>query len=213
MIALHPVTLEGSQVRLEPLTLAHVDALAEVALDPVLWRFTLSRVETPAQLREYVEAALAAQARGDALPFATVARATGQVVGSTRFANYSAKDRRVEIGWTFVAPAWQRTAINTEAKLLMLRHAFTVLRCVRVELKTSATNAASRRAILGLGAKEEGTLRKQAILPDGTWRDTAWFSILDEEWPGVEARLRARLGAGLERTPEDGSTKDPRSTT
>jgi RimJ/RimL family protein N-acetyltransferase len=210
MIALEPVTLAGSHVRLEPLALGHVDALARVALDPALWRWTLSRVETPAQLREYVDAALAAQSAGSALPFATIERASGQVVGSTRFANYSAKDRRVEIGWTFVAPPWQRTVINTEAKLVMLRHAFTVLRCVRVELKTSATNDVSRRAILRLGATEEGTLRKHAILPDGTWRDTTWFSILDEEWPEVEARLEARL----RQTPGgDGPMKDPRPTT
>ncbi|HEY0994633.1 MAG TPA: GNAT family protein [Gemmatimonadaceae bacterium] len=198
MIALEPVTLEGTHVRLEPLTLAHAEPLAAVALDPVLWRWTLSRVETPAQLRAYVEEALAAQASGTVLPFATVERASGKVVGSTRFGNYSAKDRRVEIGWTFVAPPWQRTAINAEAKLLMLRHAFTVLRCVRVELKANAANGPSCRAILSLGATEEGTLRRHSILPDGTWRDTTYFSILDHEWPAVEERLvhRVRVKGG-----------------
>lgn len=193
MIALEPVTLEGVHVRLEPLTLGHVEPLAAVGLDPEIWRWTLSRVATPAQMREYVEGALAAQATGTVLPFATVARARGQVVGSTRYGNYSPKDRRVEIGWTFVAPPWQRTAINTEAKLLMLRHAFTVLRCVRVELKANAANAASCGAILALGATEEGTLRRHSVLPDGTWRDTTYFSILDHEWPAVAERLERRL--------------------
>ncbi len=193
MIALAPVTLEGVHVRLEPLTAAHVEPLAAVGLDPAIWRWTLSRVTTPAEMRDYVEGALVAQAAGTVLPFATVARAGGQVVGTTRYGNYSPKDRRVEIGWTFVAPPWQRTAINTEAKLLMLRHAFTDLQCVRVELKSNAANAASCRAILALGATEEGTLRRHSVLPDGTWRDTTYFSILDREWPAVEERLERRL--------------------
>lgn len=192
--AFAPVTLEGAHVRLEPLRLDHVEALCAVGLDPAIWRWTLTRATTPADMREYVERALAEQAGGAFLPFATVDRASGTVVGSTRYGNWSARDRRVEIGWTWIAPRWQRTAINTEAKLLMLRHAFERLGCVRVEFKANAANTPSCTAILRLGATQEGTLRRHALLPDGSWRDTTYFSILDREWPGVRERLEARLG-------------------
>jgi len=190
---LSPVVLEGTVIRMEPLTLDHVPALSEVGLDPSLWALTSNRVATEGDMREYVEQALADQKAETALPFATVEQATGRVVGSSRFGNYVEVHRRIEIGWTWIAPAWQRTAVNTEAKLLMLTHAFETLGCRRVELKTSAKNARSRAAMLRIGASEEGTLRQHMINPDGSSRDSVYFSILDGEWPRVKERLKAML--------------------
>lgn len=190
---LTPVVLEGNVVRLEPLRLEHHEALSDVGLDPSLWALTTIRVRTPADMRAYIEEALAGQRAGVSLPFATVERATGRVLGSTRFGNITPAHRRVEIGWTWIAPAWQRTAVNTEAKLLMLRHAFDTLGCRRVELKTSALNVRSRNAMLRIGATEEGTLRQHMINADGSNRDSVYFSILDGEWPVVQARLQAML--------------------
>lgn len=191
-----PVTLEGAHVRLEPLTRAHLDALAEVGLDPDLWTRTASTIRTRDDLAAYVETALTGQADGTALPFATVDRASGRVVGSTRFGNYVAAHRRVEIGWTFVAPPWQRTAVNTEAKLLMMAHAFDTLGLTRVEWKTDALNTRSRAAILRLGATEEGTLRSHMVVRDGRLRDTVYFSVTAPEWPAVRDRLTTRLTQG-----------------
>ena len=190
---LAPVVLEGEVVRLEPLRLEHHAALSDVGLDPSLWALTTIRVQTPADMRAYIEDALAEQQAGVSLPFATVERTTGRVLGSTRFGNITPAHRRVEIGWTWIAPAWQRTAVNTEAKLLMLRHAFDTLGCRRVELKTSALNVRSRNAMLRIGATEEGTLRQHMINSDGSNRDSVYFSILDGEWPVVQARLQAML--------------------
>jgi RimJ/RimL family protein N-acetyltransferase len=191
-----PVVLTGRFVRLEPLALAHVAALCEVGLDPELWRLTVSHVGSAADMRRYVEAALADAARGVALPFAQIDVSSGRVAGSTRLGNWAPEHRRIEIGWSWVAPAWQRTALNTEAKLLLLTHAFESLGCERVELKTDALNARSRRAILRIGATEEGTLRHHMITDAGRVRDTVYFSILAAEWPRVRAGLLARLGAG-----------------
>jgi RimJ/RimL family protein N-acetyltransferase len=140
-----------------------------------------------------MEAALAEQERGLALPFCTIETGTGAVVGSTRFGNIAAEHRRVEIGWTFVTPSRQRTAVNTEAKYLMLRHAFEIWDCNRVELKTSALNTRSRNAILRLGAKQEGIFRKHMINPDGSIRDTVYYSVIAEEWHGVKAHVAALL--------------------
>lgn len=192
---LAPVTLAGTHVRLEPLTLAHLPALTAVGLNPDLWAFTTSLVRTPDDLRRYVEAALAEQARGTALPFAQIDARTGQVVGSTRLANYEPLHHRVEIGWTWLARPWQRTPINTEAKRLLLAHAFDALGAARVELKTSARNARSRAAIARVGGVEEGTLRRHMINESGETRDTVYFSILRDEWPAVRAGLDARLAA------------------
>ncbi len=188
--------LAGRLVRLEPLSLDHLPALCEVGLDPELWRLTVSHVGSAADMRRYVEGALADAARGTALPFAQIDLASGRVVGSTRLGNWAREHRRIEIGWTWVARPWQRTALNTEAKLLLLTHAFEALGCERVELKTDALNARSRSAILRLGATEEGTLRRHMITDGGRVRDTVYFSILAEEWPKVRAGLLARLAAG-----------------
>jgi N-acetyltransferase len=193
---LAPVTLEGRVVRLEPLRPDHVDALCAVGLEASLWAFTTIQITTPEQMRGYVETALAEQRAGTALAFATVERASGTVVGTTRFANAVHEHARVEIGWTWIAPRWQRTGVNTEAKLLMLRHAFEVLQVRRVELKTSALNLRSRAAIRRIGATEEGTLRKHMINADGSARDSVYFSIIDDEWAAARARLTALMGRG-----------------
>lgn len=187
-----PVVLEGQVVRLVPLTQDHHAALCAVGLDPELWRWTTNVVTTPQQMATYLEAALADQARGVALPFATCLR-DFRVVGSTRFGNIDHPNRRVEIGWTWIGRPWQRSAVNTEAKYLMLRHAFEHWGCIRVELKTDALNHVSRRAILRLGAQEEGILRKHMITDTGRMRDTVYFSVVDTEWPAVKARLEAML--------------------
>ena len=188
-----PVVLEGRVVRLEPLALDHEDALSRVGLDPSLWALTTSRVATRDDMRQYMETALAEQAAGTALPFVTIARATGEVVGSTRFANVVHEHARAEIGWTWITPRWQRTAVNTEAKYLMLRHAFERMGCRRVELKTNALNARSRAAMLRIGATEEGTLRRHMINADGSPRDSVYFSVIADEWPAVSARLEGML--------------------
>jgi N-acetyltransferase len=192
-MAWSPVVLEGTVVRLEPLALHHLDALCAVGLEPSLWALTTSRIATRGDMQRYVEAALGEQAVGSALPFATVERATNTVVGSTRYGNIVPQHRRAEIGWTWIAPRWQRTAVNTEAKYLMLRHAFDVMACRRVELKTSALNARSRAAMLRIGATEEGTLRRHMVQPDGSARDSVYFSVIDEEWPAVRERLEEML--------------------
>jgi N-acetyltransferase len=190
---LEPVTLEGRSVRLEPLAVSHHAALCEVGLDAELWRLIPYRVSTADELRDYIGSVLEAQAAGTAIPFATVERASGRVIGSTRFMNIDAANRRVEIGATWIAKPWQRTAINTEAKYLMLRHAFETLGCIRVELKTDAVNQQSRRAILRIGAREEGTLRQHMVTWSGRLRDTVYYSILDSEWPAVKANLEGKL--------------------
>jgi len=197
-----PVTLEGRFVRMEPLSLDHVDALSEVGLEPSLWTWIPTPVRTPAEMRQYVEIALAERDAGRALPFATIDRASGRVVGSSRYAAISVPDRRVEIGWTWIGAPWQRTYINTEAKLLMLRHAFEQWDCLRVELKTDGLNQRSRAAIARIGATQEGIFRQHMITASGRVRDTVYFSILDTEWPVVRERLTARLDAGELAHPE-----------
>lgn len=191
---LAPVILEGKAVRLLPLSLDHVDALLEAAgSDKQTWRYMMIDCSTRQGMQAFVEEALAVQEAGTALSFATVDLGTGKVVGSTRFGNIVPQHRRVEIGWTWIAPAWQRTIINTEAKFLMMRHAFEQLRCVRVELKTNALNTRSRAAILRIGAKEEGTFRSHMINADGSLRDTVYFSVIAPEWPEVSQRLQGMM--------------------
>ena len=188
-----PVTLTGRFVRLEPLTLDHVASLAKIAGDEALWTWFTTRLNVQAALEAWVSDACAAQQAGSALPFATFLLATGEVIGSTRFMNINAHDGRLEIGSTWLAPRHQRTVANTEAKYLMLQHAFETLGATRVELKTHAQNVKSRTAIERLDAKFEGIHRKHMLQPDGTRRDTAWYSILDDEWPAVKARLESML--------------------
>lgn len=188
-----PLVLEGAFVRLEPLTRAHAAPLGEVALDADIWRWTLSRIETADDMLRYVERALEERAAGTGYPFATIERASGRVAGSTRYLAIDPSHRRLEIGYTFLAPAWQRTALNTEAKYLLLRHAFDVLGMNRVEFKTDALNERSRAALRRIGAKEEGTLREHAITDRGRVRDSVYFSVLAREWPDVKAGLERRM--------------------
>ena len=195
---LQPVILQGTHVRLVPMTPEHVPALWRAGGEPELWRLTMAQVHGEDDMRRYVDEALRAQAQGTALPFVTTLADTGQVVGSTRFGNADAAHRRVEIGWTWIAPPWQRTAINTEAKYLMMRHAFETLGCLRVELKTDVLNQRSRNAILRIGATEEGVLRKHQVTEGGRVRDTVYFSVIDDEWPAVRARLEGMLAAGAQ---------------
>jgi RimJ/RimL family protein N-acetyltransferase len=190
-----PITLEGSVVRLEPIQREHVQAFWEVAKDALddIFEWIPYRMKTREDFQGLVEKAFDEQKRGESIVFATVERGSGRVIGSTRFMNIDRVNRRVEIGSTWIAPAWQRTAVNTEAKYLMLRHAFEVWKCFRVELKTDALNQKSRNAILRIGAKEEGTLRRHVLTWTGRVRDSVYFSILDSEWPEVKARLEAML--------------------
>jgi len=187
------VTLEGRAVRLEPLSQKHHPGLCEIGLEEDLWALVPYRVTMPEQMRTYIDTALAAQAAGAALPFATTDIASGKSVGSTRFMNIDVGNQRVEIGSTFIGKPWQRTIVNTEAKYLMLRHAFETWNCLRVELKTDALNRRSREAILRIGAQEEGTFRHHMVTWSGRLRDTVYFSILRTEWPGVKANLELRL--------------------
>lgn len=188
-----PVTLEGSVVRLEPLTVEHLSGLISSGLEGELWRWTLSANQTPGEMRGYVEAALAAAAAGTEAPFATVERSCGRVIGSTRYLSIDAHHRRLEIGYTWINPAWQRTAVNTEAKLLMLTHAFNVLGALRVEFKTDSLNERSRGALLGIGATEEGTMRNHMVTDSGRRRHSVYFSVIEEEWPRVRQHLESRL--------------------
>lgn len=189
------VTLEGEAVLLQPLSMDHLDALLEAGKDDAIWQYMTSTCVTREGMQSFIETALSWQDAGTAVPFATVDRNTGKVIGSTRFANIVKEHKRLEIGWTWIAPAWQRSAINTEAKYLMMCHAFEEAGCNRVELKTNAKNMKSRSAILRLGAKEEGTLRWHMLNPDGTPRDTVYFSVIAEEWPEVKERLRGLITA------------------
>ena len=190
-----PLTLEGSVVRLEPLRADHSEFFWDVAKDALedVFRWIPYPMRTPEDFQRLVDKTLAEQERGESVAFATVERGSGRVIGSTRFMNIDRANRRVEIGSTWLAPAWQRTAVNTEAKYLMLRHAFEAWQCFRVELKTDALNQKSRNAILRIGAKEEGTLRRHVVTWTGRVRDSVYFSILDSEWPEVKAKLEERL--------------------
>ena len=180
-------------MRLEPLAQTHHAALCAVGLDPELWEMIPYRVVTAEDMAAYIGSALDAQSAGTALPFATVLADSGQVIGSTRFMNIDAANRRVEIGATWIAGPWRRTAVNTEAKYLMLRHAFESLGCIRVELKTDSLNQRSRNAIRRIGATEEGTLRQHMVTWSGRLRDTVYFSVLDSEWPRVKQDLEQKL--------------------
>lgn len=188
------VTLTGTIVRLEPLTIAHVEPLADVGLEPDLWRLQPKALATVDDMRTYVLEALDQMHEGTGLPFVIVSQATGQIIGSTRFMDIQMRHRRLEIGATWLTSSHQRTLANTEAKLLLLKHAFDTLGVMRVVLKTDALNEQSRKAILRIGAVYEGTFRKHLIAESGRVRDMAYFSILESEWPEVEARLVRRLG-------------------
>jgi len=188
-----PMTLKGEHVQLEPLQIEHVEQLCEFGLADDLWRLTVNQNKTPDDMRRYVETALEEQRKGLSVPFATRELGSNKIVGSTRFGNIDAGNRKAEIGWTWINPQWQRTFVNTEAKLLMLTHAFEVWNCIRVELKTDALNEKSRNAILRIGAKEEGVLRNHMITDGGRYRDSVFFSIIEGEWESVKMNLISKL--------------------
>jgi RimJ/RimL family protein N-acetyltransferase len=188
-----PVVLEGRIVRLEPLSEDHLEGLADVAFEPSIWQWTLARPADRAGLRAWLEAALANAAAGTEQPFATIDQVTGRPVGSTRFLSIVPEHRRLEIGWTWLGRAWQRTGANREAKLLLLGHAFDELGANRVEFKTDSRNEPSRTALLGIGATFEGIFRNHMVMPDGPLRHSAYYSVISDEWPAVRARLEASL--------------------
>jgi RimJ/RimL family protein N-acetyltransferase len=185
-----PVTLQGRLVRLEPLAETHVPDLVEAGQDDEIWRLMpFGLVRSPEQMTSFVREALARQARGDDLPFAVIDRGTGRAIGSTRYLEIRRPHRGLEIGGTWYAVAHQRTGVNTECKYLLLRHAFEALGCVRVQFKTDLRNERSQKAIERVGGVREGVLRKHVVMPDGYLRSSVVYSIVEEEWPGVKARL------------------------
>jgi RimJ/RimL family protein N-acetyltransferase len=187
---IRPIILEGRHVRLEPLTLYHEAGFCEAGSE---WNLTAEKV------RDGIESALRQQALGSTLPFATIEKSSGRTVGGTRFLNIVPEHRRLEIGSTWIAKPWRRTAINTEAKFLMLEHAFERLGCVRVEFMADAFNEISRQAILRLGAKEEGTFRNYIVRAEGEIHDAVFYSIIESEWPVVRTRLREMLARSYDR--------------
>lgn len=188
-----PVTLSGTHIRLEPLTLAHVPALARAGIHPELWRLQPAPISNEHDMRAYVAQALEDQERGLSLPFAIVRQSDGMIVGSTRYMDIALPHRRLEIGATWLSPACQRTGANTEAKLLLLTHAFETLKLIKVVFKTEILNDASRQALARIGAVEEGIFRQHLIAASGRRRDMVYFSILDSEWSAVKTALRGRL--------------------
>jgi len=193
MIQLRPVTLEGLGVRLEPLTLEHVDALAAAVSDGELWRLWYTWVPEASKVRDYVEQALAGQKEGHMLPWAVRELQSGAIVGSTRYHDVIAEVDRVEIGYTWYGKSWQRSHVNTACKLLLFGHAFDTIGCKVVGLRTDNFNFTSQRAIEALGAKKDGAIRHHRIRPDGSARDTVIYSILVAEWPDVKKNLQHRL--------------------
>jgi RimJ/RimL family protein N-acetyltransferase len=192
-VSLIPVVLRGKHVELHPLSHVHGADLSSAVARDELWTLGVSDLPAPGGMDAYIDEALAAQSTGKALPFALIERATGRAVGSTRFGNFEPAHRRIEIGWTWLGTPWQRTAFNTEAKHLLLSHAFESLSLNRVEFKTDVLNDRSRKAIARLGAREEGVLRKHMVTRNGRVRDTVYYSIIAEEWPAVKENLGRML--------------------
>jgi N-acetyltransferase len=195
-VEIKPVTLDGRRVRLEPMVLAHLGDLTRIGAFEQLWKLTSTRADSPEGMAQYIDAALSDQHRGTSVPFVTIDKASGELVGSTRFGNIDAANRRAEIGWTWITPAFQRTYVNSEAKLLMLTHAFETWGCARVELKTDVLNSQSRNAMVRMGATEEGIFRKHMLTYSGRWRDSIYYSVLDTEWPAVKRRLEGFVLGG-----------------
>jgi RimJ/RimL family protein N-acetyltransferase len=189
-----PVVLTGQHVRLEPMTEDHVPGLAEIGLGQKFWDFMLyGNIQTVEDMHNWVLDILARAAKGTDLPFVAIHLDSGRVAGATRYLNIVPQDRGLEIGGTWYGPEFQRTPVNTECKYLLLRHAFETLGCIRVQLKTDLRNERSQRAIERLGAVREGILRNHMILPDGRYRDSVFYSILDTEWPQVRKRLEEMM--------------------
>jgi N-acetyltransferase len=191
---IQPVTLTGHVVRLAPLSAAHVPDLAAVGLEESIWRYMrYGRVESEAEMRGWVQEMLRLQQLGSDLPFAVIHLESGRAIGCTRYLSINRGDRSLEIGGTWYGLAYQRTAVNTECKYLLLRHAFETLDCVRVWFKIDVRNERSQRAVERIGAVREGVLRNHMILPDGYIRDSVIYSFLPSEWPAVKSRLESLL--------------------
>lgn len=186
--------LEGSRIRLRPLQLSDAEALVAAAGDGELWNLPFTVVPSSATVGDYLQIALRGRDAGTVLPFVTVLKSHDEVIGCTRFWKIDRQNRKLEIGSTWIAARWQQSFVNTEAKYLMLRHAFEVFDCVRVQFTTDEINEKSRQAILRLGAKQEGIVRHERIMPDGRKRNSVRFSIIDDEWPDVRQRLEQKLG-------------------
>jgi RimJ/RimL family protein N-acetyltransferase len=190
-----PLVLQGRWVKLEPLTEAHIPELALAGRDEAIWQhMRYGQITTEAGMRAWVNELLDAQAQGTDLPFAVIHLESGRAIGSTRYMEIRRPHRALEIGGTWYALAFQRTAVNTECKYLLLRHAFEELRCLRVQFKTDLNNERSQRALERIGAVKEGVLRNHMILPDGTIRHSVYYSIIDSEWQAVKALLEEKLG-------------------
>jgi N-acetyltransferase len=190
---MQPVTLEGQYVRLEPLTLEYAPVLWQAGKEAEIWRWLPHRVQSEDDMRTYIQTALHRQRAGTGLGFVTIAKNVQQPVGATTYLNVDAANQRLEIGATWITPAWQRSAINTEAKYLQLCHAFEALGCIRVEFKTDSFNVKSRQALARIGATEEGIFRNHMLMPDGRKRHSVYFSIIDSEWPAVKTHLAGLL--------------------
>jgi RimJ/RimL family protein N-acetyltransferase len=188
-----PVTLTGRRIRMEPLDERHFEDLARVAYDDALWRWTILKPIDEAGLRAWFDLARVNAAETIEVPFATIDLASERAIGSSRYMTIAPEHRRLEIGWTWVGTAFQRTGANREAKLLQLSHAFETLGAHRVEFKTHARNVQSRTALLGIGATFEGVLRQHSIMPDGSNRDSAYYGVIAPEWPAVKTRLEGML--------------------
>lgn len=193
MISVEPITLEGAHIRLAPLSLAHHARLCEIGLDEQLWRSTTIQLQTSEEMLKYIQSALQSRDEGNALPFVIVEKDSDKVVGATRYHSINQLHRRLEIGFTWIAVGWQRTVINTEAKYLMLKHAFEQCGCIRVEFKADRSNEQSCRALIRMGAKQEGVLRKYMMSDHKGARDLVLFSVIDSEWPEVKANLERKL--------------------
>lgn len=194
-MTIESLTLEGQRVLLAPLTFEHEDALIRAASDGELWTLNYTIVPSPSTMREYIAKALHSQTAGVEHPFVIIDGTSNSVVGSTRYASIDLHYRKREIGYTWLARSAQRTSINTEAKYLLLKHAFEELGCVRVEFVTDVLNERSRAALARIGAKEEGILRNHMIMPGGRYRDSVSFSIIEAEWPAVKQNLEQKLNA------------------
>ena len=189
-----PVTLQGKYVRLEPLSETHISGLAEIGIGQSFWDFMLyGNIQTEADMRNWVKDILSRAEKGTDLPFVAIHLASGRVAGATRYLNIMPKDRGLEIGGTWYGTDFQRTPVNTECKYLLMTHAFETLKCIRVQLKTDKRNERSQIAIERLGAKKEGILRNHMILPDGRYRDSVFYSILDTEWADVKKNLEEMM--------------------
>ena len=190
---MNAITLIGRRIRLRPLLASDAQALVQAASDGDLWNLRFTVIPSAETVDAYIATALDGQRAGHVMPFVIEIVATGQIVGSTRFWKIDPRNRKLEIGSTWIAQSWQKSFVNTEAKYLLLQHAFDVLHCVRVQFTTDEINARSRQAILRLGAQQEGIVRHERIMPDGRKRNSVRFSIIDDEWPSVRNTLEARL--------------------